>query len=211
MFTGLIEQVGTLEALRPRGDGLEVRVAAALAAQVTRGESIALDGVCLTVETFDASGFSVFASPETLAKTTLGGRRAGDGVNLERALALGDRLGGHLVSGHVDATGRLRSVRAVEGSWEVRFEAPSEILRQSIPKGSIAVDGISLTIVDLTDEDFSVWIIPETWERTTLSRRRVGEAINLESDMIGKYVARYLGNALGNPGRLEDLWQRFRG
>ncbi|MDK2971960.1 MAG: riboflavin synthase [Candidatus Sumerlaeota bacterium] len=214
MFTGLIQEIGTLEGLVDRGSGTELRLAApGMAPALERGESIAVDGACLTVETHDAAGFTAFASPETLAKTTLGDRQPGDAVNLERALALGGRLGGHLVSGHVDATGRLRAVKALEDAWEVWVEAPAEILRASIPKGSIAIDGISLTLVDLTADAFSVWIIPETWRHTTLSRRAIGSRVNLETDMIGKYVARYLENALGagtNPGQLEELWAKFR-
>lgn len=214
MFTGLIQAIGTVESIRERGSGVEVRVGAAQwAGLLAHGESIAVDGCCLTVEEFDAGGFSVFASPETMAKTSLGDRRAGDGVNLERALALGDRLGGHLVSGHVDGTGRFRSARETGEAWEVWIEAPGELLRQCIAKGSVAVDGISLTIVELTHEAFSLWIIPETWERTTLSRRRPGDRVNIETDMIGKFVFRYLEGMTGGRGEaaLEELWQRFNG
>jgi riboflavin synthase len=208
MFTGLIQEIGTVESIDVRGSGVEVRLAApAMAPSLARGESVAVDGACLTVETHGPGGFSVFATPETMAKTSLGDRRPGDAVNLERALALGGRLGGHLVSGHVDATGRLRAVNALEDAWEVWVEAPPEVLRPSIPKGSIAVDGISLTLVELTADAFSVWIIPETWRHTTLSRRPIGSRVNLEVDMIGKYVARHLENVLGaapDPGKQQE-------
>ena len=212
MFTGLIQLIGEFQSAQPRGSGVEVRIGAPeWAGKLVLGESIAVDGCCLTVESFDAAGFAVFASPETLAKTSLGDRQPGDSVNLERALAMGDRLGGHMVSGHVDATGRLRSVRALEDSWEVWVEAPESILRQSIPKGSIAVDGISLTLVELTHDAFSLWIIPETWRRTTLSRRQIGDRVNLESDLIGKYVFRFLeGGKADAASRLEDVWGQFR-
>ncbi len=214
MFTGLIECMGTVVAVRERGSGVEVRIEAPeIAPELSRGESVAVDGCCLTVETFDAGGFTMFASPETMRKTALGDRKPGSRVNLERALAFGARLGGHLVSGHVDTTGRFRSARATGEAWEVWIEAPESILRQSIAKGSVAVDGISLTIVDLTDEAFSLWIIPETWERTTLALRAPGDRVNLESDLIGKYVGRYL-EGLGGGGaerdkQLREVWERF--
>jgi len=186
--------MGRVERVAERGGGLELAVAVPdWAGRLVLGESIAVNGCCLTVESVKDDVFTVFATPETLAKTSLGDWRAGQRVNLERAMALGDRLGGHLVSGHVDTTGRLRSVRRDGESHELWFDAPREILEASIPKGSIAVDGISLTLVELTDDGFSVWIIPETWERTTLSETPIGARVNLESDMIGKYVARHLG------------------
>ncbi len=198
MFTGLVEEVGTVVSIQPQGKSIRVMLACEAIREGMRvGDSIAVDGCCLTAETVDSTGFSVFASPETMAKTSLGDRRPGDGVNLERAMALGDRVGGHLVSGHVDTTGNFRSVVAHDGSWEIRIAAPAEILRVSIPKGSITVDGISLTIVDLTPEEFSVWIIPETWRKTTLSVRKPGDRVNLESDLIGKYVARLLETGRG--------------
>lgn len=216
MFTGLIQQLGTFESAAPRGSGIQVRIGVAPWDEpFVRGESIAVDGCCLTVEAFDDGGFTVFASPETMEKTSLGDRRGGDAVNLERAMRPTDRLGGHLVAGHVDATGRLRSVRELEDAWEVWVEAPEAIIDASVPKGSVAVDGISLTIVDLAEDALSLWIIPETWARTTLSRRAMGDRVNLESDMIGKYVYRYLDRARGaaegsDESRLEELWQAFR-
>lgn len=212
MFTGLVQQVGEYLGAETRGSGVEARIAApAWAGALVLGESIAVDGCCLTVESTDGGVFSVFASPETMAKTSLGDRKAGDGVNLERALAVGDRLGGHMVSGHVDGTGRIRSVRELADSWEVRVEGPPELLRQCIPKGSIAVDGISLTIVDLAADDFSLWIIPETWRRTTLSARPAGSRVNLETDLVGKYVFRFLETGGGGASsRLESVWRAYR-
>lgn len=216
MFTGLITHIGTIERIHPRGSGVELVVEQPeLSPLLTRGESIAVDGVCLTVEHIDRTAFILFASPETIAKTNIGDRRIGDAVNLERALALGDRLGGHLVSGHVDATGHFESAREMNNAWEIRITAPEMILRQSIPKGSITIDGISLTIVELTAEGFSLWIIPETWNRTTMSRRQPGDRVNLESDLIGKYIFRYLettGGAIAEEREtaLQELWQQFR-
>jgi riboflavin synthase len=193
MFTGIIEELGTLRRIEPLGQSIRLEIACEQVRQdARRGDSIAVDGVCLTAEELPATGFTAFASPETMAKTTLGARRIGDRLNLERALTLSTRLGGHLVSGHVDATGRFLSANRKDGSWEVRIAAPPEIMRLCVPKGSIAVDGISLTLVDVQPDQFSLWIIPETWERTTLSLRQPGDPVNLESDLIGKYVARLL-------------------
>jgi len=206
MFTGLVQNIGIVAATRPRGEGLEIAVRVPeIAGGLSIGESVAVDGCCLTVETRDRESFTAFASAETLRKTTLGERRVGARLNLERALALGDRMGGHMVSGHVDATGRVRSVVERGDAREVRIEAPEAITGASIPKGSVAVDGISLTIVDLDRESFSLWIIPETWTKTTLRDRRPGDAVNLESDMIGKYVRKYLEGAGVLPGAVDPL------
>lgn len=200
VFTGIIEEMGRVASLREAGSSVELMVKCRTILEgMRRGDSIAVDGCCLTVEAFDSAGFTAHASPETLAKTSLGDRRGGDSVNLERAMALGGRLGGHLVSGHVDGTGLFRSARAVDQSWETTFEAPPALLAQCITKGSIAVDGISLTIASLTRDSFTVWIIPETWERTTIPQRRAGDRVNLETDMIGKYVFRFLEQAGQSP------------
>jgi len=193
MFTGLIEEIGRLRVVAPAGGDMRLSIAcAAIMPGMRRGDSIAVDGCCLTAETIEPWGFTAYASPETLRKTSLGERSPGDAMNLERALALGARLGGHIVSGHVDATGTFRLARQVERAWELRIGAPREIITASIAKGSIAIDGISLTIVDLADDELSAWIIPETWERTTLSLRKPGQRVNLESDLLGKYVYRFL-------------------
>jgi riboflavin synthase len=212
MFTGLIQAMGEVARLSRRGTGVEMEVRVpAWGGKLVLGESIAVSGCCLTVESVTSDSFTVFASPETMAKTSLGDRQTGDAVNLERALALGDRLGGHMVSGHVDTTGRLRSVTPHDQSWELWFEAPATLLTESVPKGSIAVDGISLTLVEVTPEAFSVWIIPETWARTTLARTAIGARVNLESDLIGKYVRRSVEAYLASGGRLEDVARRFGG
>lgn len=213
MFTGLIEELGTLARRTTRGSGIELAIAApAYARDATLGESIAVNGCCLTVERTDGDALVFFATPETLNRTSLGAKAIGDAVNLERAMALGDRLGGHLVQGHVDAVGALRSVRATGDAWEVWFDAPATILDHSVEKGSIAVDGISLTIAALDAAGFSVWIIPETWRRTTLSSLKPGDAVNLESDLIGKYVARLMaGRGAGAAASLEATWAKYRG
>lgn len=193
MFTGIVEEVGRILSINPLGESIRLEVECSTILDGLRtGDSIAVDGCCLTAETITAQGFTAFASPETMRKTSLGERVVGDGVNLERALALGTRLGGHMVSGHVDETGRFLSLTPQGKAWELRIEAPPAIIRSSIPKGSICIDGISLTIVDLTEREISAWIIPETIERTTLAQKRPGQRVNLESDLIGKYVFRFL-------------------
>jgi len=205
MFTGLIQEIGEITAVKDRNGGREFSIRAPkYEGDLQLGESIACDGCCLTVEEFDGLEFQVFASPETLRLTTFQNRSVGDGVNLERALRMGDRLGGHMVSGHVDSTGKFREAINNGDSWEVWIEAPQKILEESIPKGSITLDGISLTLVELTDTAFSLWIIPETWERTTLSRKKAGDLMNLESDMMGKYVRKALGPLVGE-GREKNI------
>lgn len=212
MFTGLIQLLGQLTRRVERGSGVEIVIAApTIAADATLGESIAVNGCCLTVERTEGDGLVFFATPETLARTSLGAKSLGDAVNLERALALGDRLGGHLVQGHVDAVGALRSVRPTGDAWEIWFDAPAAILDHSVEKGSIAVDGISLTIAALDATGFSVWIIPETWKRTTLSTLAIGDPVNLESDLIGKYVARLMaGRRNDDSPSLKEAWDKFR-
>lgn len=210
MFTGIIEEIGRIQSLTPSGASVRLFVnCSEILPGMRIGDSIAVDGVCLTAESVEKNGFSAFASPETLKKTSLGERLGGDGVNLERALSMGSRLGGHMVSGHVDTTGHFKSARTVDNAYEVRIAAPREILQQSIPKGSITVDGISLTIVDLTDDDFSLWIIPETWKKTTLSQRKAGQKVNLESDLIGKYIYRFMETRAGSrDAAIEDLLKK---
>jgi len=193
MFTGIVEEIGEVVAHESLESGARFGIrAAALLEGARRGESIAVDGCCLTVEEVAGGVFRVFASRETLRKTTLGDRPAGSRVNLERAMRLDARLGGHMVSGHVDATGSFLHARAVGDAREVWVAAPPEIISHSIAKGSICVDGISLTLVEVREDRFSLWIIPETWTRTTLSLRRAGDRVNLESDLIAKYVFRFM-------------------
>ena len=190
MFTGLIQDIGVVERLIPGGMA-DVWIRTALGAQgFALGESIAVDGACLTVVERTGDTFRVQAAPETLRRTTLGGLRPGSRVNLERALALGDRLGGHLVSGHVDAVSEVLETRPEGGSWVMIFRLPEELAPFFIEKGSVAIDGISLTVNSVGTDRFGVQLIPETQERTTLRAKAVGERVNLEGDMIGKYVAR---------------------
>ncbi len=193
MFTGIIEEIGRMRVVNSGEKSARMTLEARTVLEgVALGDSIAVNGVCLTVVSYDAGSFTVDVSPESLRSTTLGELRPGDRVNLERALQAGGRFGGHMVSGHIDGVGRVRSMRQEGNATVIDFSAPPEILELSVPKGSIAVDGISLTINALDASSFSVSIIPHTGEWTTLLNRRVGDRVNLESDMIGKYVYRFL-------------------
>jgi len=193
MFTGLVEALGEVIAVEPRPPGLCLTVRhAGLAEQLRVGESVALDGVCLTVTERVGECFRFELGPETLARTTLGQLQAGRPVNLERALRLGDRLGGHWVQGHVDGVGRILS-RHPQGDWQtVWIETPPLLTRQMVVKGSVAVDGVSLTIVELYRDRFSVMLIPHTLQQTTLGHKQAGDAVNLETDILAKYVHRLL-------------------
>ena len=192
MFTGIIEEVGTVEAVRPLAGGARLRVVCSFAGGLRVDESVAVDGVCLTVVAQDAAAFEAVAVEETLSKTALGDRRPGDGVNLERALKLGARLDGHLVQGHVDTTGVIESVEALADSHLVRVRYPEADAALLIPRGSVCVDGISLTVARLDEPvgTFALALIPHTWQHTTAARWNAGRAVNLEFDLIGKYVLR---------------------
>ncbi len=197
MFTGLIEEAGTVERVAA-GPMTEVWIAARLCSEGLKlGESIACDGACLTVVEADARHFRVQASPETLRRTTLGDWKPGARVNLERAMRLGDRLGGHLVLGHVDEVGRVVEKRAEGGSVVMGFSLSAALAPFFIEKGSVALDGISLTVNEVSADLFRVALIPETQTRTTLSGKAVGDRVNLEADLIGKYVARLYGARAG--------------
>jgi riboflavin synthase len=196
VFTGLVEDMGRVAAVAPRGDDardLELHPGRIDVAELALGESIAVDGVCLTVTARGAGRFAVTAGPETLARTTLGGLRVGERVNLERALRAGDRLGGHIVAGHVDAVGTVAERRPLDTGFVFRFRAAPEVLRYVVEKGSIAVDGISLTVNAVDAESFDVALIPHTVEMTTLADKQAGSRVNLEVDIIGKYVEKLLG------------------
>jgi riboflavin synthase len=190
MFTGLVQDVGVIDRVVPGGmTDLWIRTALG-AGSFALGESISVDGACLTVVERGGEIFKVQAAPETLRRTTMGELRPGSRVNLERALALGDRLGGHLVAGHVDAVSEVLETRPEGGSWVMAFRLPPELAPYFIGKGSVAVDGISLTVNEVLADRFTVQLIPETQARTTLRGKGVGSRVNLEADMIGKYVAR---------------------
>ena len=188
MFTGLVAGTGTVESLERDGDGMRLRVRSELARELSAGDSIAVNGVCLTAVEPDAAGFSADVMSETLRRSSLGPLTSGDAVNLELPLRAGDRLGGHVVQGHVDGVGTVDWVRDEGFSRVVRVSAPAETLRYVVEKGSIAVDGVSLTVSAVAGEAFEVSLIPETLERTTLGEAAPGRMLNLEVDVFAKYV-----------------------
>jgi riboflavin synthase len=193
MFTGLIEAVGRVAELSPRGAETRIGIEwPAPAPAFEAGESIAVNGACLTVENFSGAVFSVYASAETMRVTSLGGLRTGSPVNLERALAMGDRLGGHMVSGHVDCLAGVESVEQAGESNVYALSFPAEHGPFVAPKGSVALDGVSLTVNECGEDWLTVNIIPETRKKTNVSKWSPGAAVNMETDLIGKYVARML-------------------
>ena len=204
MFTGLIEATGTVADLTPAASGRTLTIETPLGTELQPGNSVAVNGVCLTVATADAAGFSAHVSPETLRVTTLGEFREGRTVNLERPLRASDRLGGHFVLGHVDGVGRIRALRQDGECHWLDVEVPAALGPLLISKGSIAVDGISLTIAQLQQDAVSIQIVPFTWAHTSLSQARAGGAVNIEVDVLGKYVARLVAGqavAVASPAK----------
>jgi riboflavin synthase len=200
MFTGIIEGLGRIAAIRPSGQGKRLSVEADFdLSGIKIGDSISVSGACLTAVQITARRFDVDVSPETLARTTLGAARVGERVNLERALRLSDRIDGHLVSGHIDDTGVIDGREAVGNAVIVAVAVPVALTRYMIVKGSVAVDGISLTINSLEPDRFSVSIIPHTAELTTIGFKRKGERVNIETDLIGKYVEKFLSGQADTP------------
>ena len=170
------------------------------------GDSVAIDGACMTVAEFSATSFRVQVSPESFTKTTLGALKPGDAVNLERAMAAGERFGGHFVQGHVDGVGRIEGVQP-QGDFAVwTFQAPPEVARYLVPKGSVTIDGISLTVVNPRRDTFDVAVIPETLKRTKLAAKKAGDAVNMEADMLGKHIYHYMRS--GAPGLTKETLAR---
>ncbi len=195
MFTGIIEELGRVRGIERRGEGVRIRIDARVvtAAGTQEGDSIAVNGVCLTaLEIRAGDSFAADGSRETLQRSTLGTLRAGSVVNLERAVTPATRLGGHIVQGHVDARGRFLGAEEHGGSWTVRIGYPPEMARYLVFKGSVAVEGISLTVAALAADHFEIAVIPKTWQTTNFSQLRAGDAVNLEADIIAKYVERIL-------------------
>src|SRR5829696_1735527 len=202
MFTGIIEELGRVRSVERRGEGVRMTVEARAVTGGTReGDSVAVNGVCLTALEVRADSFAADGSRETLQRSTLGQLRPGSVVNLERAATPSTRLGGHIVQGHVDARGRFLSADEHGGSWTLRVGFPPEVARYLVFKGSVAVEGISLTVAALKEDHFEVAVIPKTWAVTNLSTLRPGDPVNLEVDIIAKYVERILshGGARAEP------------
>ena len=198
MFTGIVEELGSVRRVLPSSRAGKIVIAARKVLEGTQvGDSIAVNGVCLTVVELGSDEFMADVMPETLRKTGLGQLKAGDPVDLERAMAADGRFGGHIVSGHIDGTGRIKEVRPEQNAQIVTIEAPRHILDLVVEKGSIAIDGISLTVASVSPTTFSVSIIPHTAAQTVLLKKRAGDIVNLENDIIGKYVQKLLGSAVG--------------
>ena len=223
MFTGLVQKTGRLQRLQRSGGGWRLDVACeGWGGELALGESIAVQGACLTVTHIDAGGFSSDLLDETLARTALAAIPAGGRLNLERALRLGDHLGGHFVSGHVDETGRVVNIRQHGRDFSLTVSCSRGLSRMTVMKGSIAIDGVSLTVTGLGDDSISVEIIPHTWRVTSLGDRREGDLVNLEGDLIGKHVARLLesqvdasaevtGNVASGGGSVDEAMLRRAG
>lgn len=193
MFTGIIEELGKIAALEKHGKGAKIKISAKLVTENTNeGDSIAVNGVCLTALQITENSFSADVSQETLNRSTLGNLKIGSAVNLERAVTPTTRLGGHIVQGHVDARGKFSGAVQEGDFWIVRVSYPKEIGQYLVYKGSISVEGISLTIADLTDDHFEIAVIPKTWTLTNLSTLKNGDEVNLEADVIAKYVERIM-------------------
>ena len=190
MFTGIVEEIGKITNLEKSGNNLDITVKAKMTPELKIDQSVSHNGTCLTVVEIKDMEYVVTAVKETLEKTNLGNLKIGDPVNLERGMKLGDRLDGHIVQGHVDQTATCKKVQEADGSWEFSFEYDPEIGNITIEKGSITINGVSLTVVNSKKNEFSVAIIPYTYEHTTFNTLKAGDTVNLEFDVIGKYVKR---------------------
>jgi riboflavin synthase len=197
VFTGLIQDVGTVESLDSGADGARLRIATSLAAEIGLGDSVAVDGACLTATVADEGGFETEAMNQTLAVTALGAIEAGARVNLELAMRASDRLGGHIVQGHVDGVGTVASIEEDGFARRLRVELPSELMRYVIDKGSITLSGVSLTVADLGQAWVDVSLIPETLERTNFGSASAGDSLNVECDIVAKYVERLVAPFAG--------------
>lgn len=206
MFTGLVEEKGIVVSIKPNGKSIRLMVKApGMASNVIAGESIAINGVCLTAVSINPPTIEFDAIRETIERTTLGRLKPGGSVNLERALRLGDRLDGHMVQGHVDGIGIIREIRRSGDDTVFRISAEPDVMTYVVRKGSITVDGISLTIADTADDWFSIAIIPHTLKNTTLNEKNTGSAVNLETDIIGRYVYKYMGKTSSDDSLMQKL------
>jgi riboflavin synthase len=211
MFTGIIEEVGRVEKISTERGNLKLRIKASkIIDDLKVGDSININGACQTVITTNGSSFTVEAMEETLKKTNLAELKRNDEVNLERALKSSDRLGGHLVTGHVDCSGKIKSIAKKFGSFLYEFELPEKYLAYLVEKGSVAVDGISLTAVEVKENSFTVAIIPFTLENTSLGTKKVGDLVNIETDLIGKYVERMVSSKK-DKSKITEEWLKEKG
>jgi riboflavin synthase len=197
MFTGLIETLGEVAEVKPTPAGFRLRLTTALSPDLTPGDSLAVNGVCLTVVSADADGVHLDVSPETIRVSALGSLKRGVSVNMERPMRADSRIGGHFVQGHVDATGSIEELRQDGDCWWLTVRFPPSLASQIVRKGSIAVDGVSLTVAGVDDRRFDVQVIPFTWDHTNLRFLKVNDLVNLECDMLGKYVLRAMELAKG--------------
>lgn len=197
MFTGIIETVGEVAEVKPTPAGFRLRLTADLSADLSPGESLAVNGVCLTIVSADADGVHMDVSPETIRVSTLGSLKRGGAVNMERPMRADARIGGHFVQGHVDATGTIEEIRKDGDAWWLTVKYPPSLAAQIVRKGSIALDGISLTVAGVDDKRFDVQVIPFTWEHTNLRFAKVNDPVNIECDILGKYVLRAIDVAKG--------------
>jgi len=210
MFTGLVEEVGILKQKQQFGNGLRLTIQAEkISPELTIGESVNINGACQTVIQTTKNSFTVETVEETLKKTTLGFLHNGERVNLERSLQANARLGGHFVLGHVDTPGEIIESTPLSASHELKIKIPEKFSKYIVRVGSIAIDGISLTLADVQENTFTVAIIPHTWKETNLSGKRVGDSVNLEFDILGKYVAKFLG--IENESKLTEEWLKELG
>ena len=199
MFTGIVEETGEVVASESDEGGRRLRIACSFAADLTHGQSVSVSGVCLTVEEQDDDSFSVFLARETVDRTYLGDLRAGDAVNLERAMRADGRFDGHVVQGHVDGTAAVADIEREGDDWRFTFTLPADLAGYVVEKGSITVDGISLTVAALDDDAFEIAVIPATYDITTLSEKDVGDPVHLEVDVLAKYVERVLDAEAEDP------------
>ena len=212
MFTGIVEEIGVVKGVQRNPQGAILTVTASYVLEDSEvGDSVAIDGVCLTMTRADSDNFTVDISAETLRRTTLGDRRPGDGVNLERSLRLSDRLGGHLVLGHVDDVGVISGWQDEGTSSLMRISASSEVMRYVVYKGSICIDGISLTIANLFEDEFEIVLIPHTKQATTIGEKQVGNPVNIEVDLLGRYVERLLTDQPENPRSIDLAFLKTHG
>ena len=209
MFTGIVEDVGAIGSIEQNGSSLVLQIKAKFASELTLGESVAVNGICLTVTKKDDASFSADVTPETFRRTSLSLLSAGSPVNLERAMRADGRFGGHIVSGHIDGTGRLTAIRREDNAYNVFFRVEKPLFRYIIEKGSVALDGISLTVASVKNEgnygEFSVAVIPHTWENTALKNKRVGSIINVECDVVGKYIEHFVNIDSPSPTSSEKI------